>query len=95
MNDEDYFIPRCLDAPKLLLLWEMDTALIFILTFIIFGLLNLFFTGFFAAYFISKGWVWFKEEGGNGLIWRVLYWYFPSFLIGVKLDSAVRIYFGE
>lgn len=96
MDDEnDYVIPRTLDAPKLFFLWDFDVACLIIFWVIIGVLLEMFFVGVILAYFSMRGYAILKDEGGAGLIMKLLYWYTPSSLWGFKrYQSYIREYTG-
>ena len=90
MNAEAFLIPRTLDDPKLMFIWEMDSALIAIVT-VFFGLMTeMVVLGLVAAYFLTKGYNKLKEEGGKGLIVRICYWFLPNFGIGRSVASHIR-----
>jgi len=94
-SENNFWIPRNLDAGKLLFVWEADSAFIFIFFLIMGGLLNMFLLGAALAVFISKGYQYLKEEGGRGLILKILYWYTPSDLWLTKRNpSHIREFTG-
>lgn len=76
--EQEYWIPRNLDASKMFFIWELDRAMVAILSLIILSTFGLYFTGVIVTYFISKGYAHLKEEGGQGLVIRLLYWVTPS-----------------
>lgn len=93
MDNDDYWIPRNLDAPNLFFLWEADSAMIVILFLILGGTLNMFVLGVVLALFVGRGYQYLKEEGGKGLLIKVLYWYTPSDLwLSKKIPSHIREY---
>lgn len=95
MDEEaDYWIPRNLDAPKLFFKWELDSAIIFITILIVFGVLNMTVTGLVLAVLFGKGYAHLKEEGGRGLLMRVVFWYFPSDWLTRTGASHIREYLG-
>ena len=95
IDESDFRIPRNLEAPKMLLIWSLDSSMLFIVTLILFGMLNLFVVGFFAAYSLTRSYSYLKEEGGKGLIVKVLYWYTPSGLwFSKKHTSSIREFLG-
>lgn len=95
MDTDDYWIPRNLDAPPLFFIWETDTALIWIVWLFMGALLNMFFLGLFFAIIFGRGYARLKEEGGAGLITKIMYWYTPSELwLSKRLPSHIREYLG-
>ena len=95
MNHDDYWIPRNLDAPPLLFLWEADTAALFVSMVLLGSLFGSFLFGIASAVFCARGYRRLKEEGGRGLIVRLLYWYTPStVLVSRHLPSHIREYYG-
>lgn len=95
MDNEDYWIPRNLDAPPLLFKWEADSAVLFVMMLILFGVLNMYLFGMFAAFLSCRGYSYMKEEGGRGLIMKTLYWYTPSeIMFSNKVPSHIREYIG-
>jgi conjugal transfer pilus assembly protein TraL len=95
MNHDDYWIPRNLDAPPLFFLWEADTALLFVAAVLLGALFGSFLFGVVLAVLAVRGYRRLKEEGGRGLIVRLLYWYTPSeSWVSHHLPSHVREYYG-
>ena len=95
MDEQDYWIPRTLDDPPLLFMWEMDIAFIVICCLILGGLLNMFMIGVLMAYVIARGYAYLKDEGGSGLIIKILFWYTPSDVwFSKRLPSHIREYIG-
>lgn len=95
MEDEDFWIPRELDAPPLFFIWEADGAIIFIVCLLLGAMLNMFVAGLVIAFIIVKGWAYLKDEGGRGLLMKFLYWYTPSDIwLTKKLPSHIREYIG-
>lgn len=95
MDQQDYWIPRNLDAPALLFMWEVDTAMIVIFWLLIGGLLNMLPLGIMLAIAFGRGYSYLKEEGGRGLLVKVLYWYTPSDMwLSRRIPSHIREYIG-
>lgn len=95
MDDNDYWIPRNLDAPALFFMWEADSAMLFIGCLVLAGVMNMFLVGIVIAVIVNKAYGHLKEEGGRGLLMRMLYWYTPSELwLSKRLPSHVREYVG-
>lgn len=95
MTNEDYWVPRTLDDPKLVLFFEMDSSVLFISTFLVFGLFN-FLLGAVVASVLTRLYVQLKENGDKGLITQLFYWYTPSYLwLSPFWNSSVREYAGR
>jgi conjugal transfer pilus assembly protein TraL len=95
MDEEDYWIPRHLDAPPLLFLWEADSAILVVFWLIVGGVLNMFLLGLVLAIVFGRGYATLKEEGGRGLLMKILYWYTPSELwLSKRIPSHIREYIG-
>ncbi len=93
---DDYWIPRTLDAPPLFFIWEADNAMLFIFWVIMGAVINMFWLGLFFAVLFSRGYARLKEEGGKGLIMKILYWYTPSDIwLSRRMPSHIREYFGD
>jgi len=91
MNEEDYWIPRQLDAPNLFFMWDADNAMIVIVFIFLGGMMNMFFVGIVLAIIFGRAYARLKEEGGRGLLVKILYWYTPSdWWLTKKLPSHVR-----
>lgn len=94
-QEDDFWIPRNLDATPLLFIWELDTAMIYIVWLILGGVLGMFWLGLVFAIVFGRGYARLKEEGGTGLILKILYWYTPSELwLSNHLPSNIREYIG-
>lgn len=94
-NEDDFWIPRNLDAPALMFMWEADSAILVILFLILGGVLQMPILGFFLAIVVGKAYQYLKEEGGKGLIVKILYWYTPSDLwLSKRYASHIREYIG-
>jgi conjugal transfer pilus assembly protein TraL len=95
MDEEEYWIPRHLDAPPLLFLWEADSAILVVFWLIAGGVLNMFLLGLVLAIVFGRGYAHLKEEGGRGLLMKILYWYTPSELwLSKRIPSHIREYIG-
>lgn len=95
MDEQDYWIPRNLDAGALFFVWDADVAILFMFWMIMGALMNMFISGVVAAIFVTRGYSYLKEEGGRGLIVKLLYWFTPSDIwITKKLPSHIREYIG-
>lgn len=94
-NEQDYHIPTKLDAPPLFFLWEADSAVLVIAWVIIGALMNMPILGVVFAVVMGRGYAYLKEEGGRGLITKLLYWYTPSDVwLSKHASSNVREYIG-
>jgi conjugal transfer pilus assembly protein TraL len=82
--EEDFWIPRNLDAPPLLFIWEADVAFVYIFWFLLGGILNMVFLGIFFGVIMGKTFARLKEDGGSGLILKLIYWYTPSDILICK-----------
>lgn len=99
MNGNENYIPRHINSGMMLLLWEADTVIIAVTTFLIFAMLGSMWgtlLGMLIAYFLCRGWVKLKEEGGAGLITRLIYWFLYSRLVirSDKGNSEIKEYIG-
>ena len=96
MDSEDSFIiPRNLDAPPLFFIWEIDTALIYVVILILSLAMDMLFVGIVLAIAAGRGYAKLKEEGGSGLILKMLYWFTPSgWMTKNYLPSHIREYIG-
>ena len=67
-DDNNYWIPRTLDAPMLFFMWEADSAVIFIVWVVLGSVMGGFgfFIGILIGWISAKGYAQLKEEGGKG-----------------------------
>ncbi len=95
-NLEDYWIGRNLDAPQLFFMWEADRAY-FAMLWVLGGmLLGSTVLGVVAAMIFGRLYARIKEEGGKGLLPRILYWHTPSSLwLSPYLPSYAREFLGR
>ncbi len=99
MSDDldNYMIPRHLDAPRMALWIEADTALLGIS-----GLYIGFMTGRFLhlvvatafTMILARYYARIKSSGGRGLISQVMYWYFPGNKKNQPINPIIREYRG-
>lgn len=95
MDEDDYWIPRNLDAPALMFMWEADSAVLVIFWLIVGGVLNMFLMGVVLAIVFGRGYAYLKEEGGRGLLMKIMFWYTPSEIwLSKRVPSHVREYIG-
>ena len=92
-SDQNFWIPRNLDAPKLIFIWDADNAALAIIIMILTALLNMFVFGFILAIWCCKGYTSLKNEGGRGLMVKLIYWYTPL-LAKEKLPAYRREFIG-
>ena len=93
--EDNYWIPRNLDAPPLFFMWEVDIAAIWIIWLVIGGVMNMLILGAACAIIFGRIYGRIKEEGGKGLIAKLMYWYTPSELwLSKQYPSHVREYIG-
>jgi conjugal transfer pilus assembly protein TraL len=95
MNQDDFMIPRNLDAPPLMFMWEADSAAIYILFVFLGALMQMFLFGIFCAVVVGRAYARLKEEGGKGLLMKIVYWYTPSTWLTQRHPSHIREFYGE
>ncbi|MCB9063245.1 MAG: type IV conjugative transfer system protein TraL [Halobacteriovoraceae bacterium] len=94
-NNESFYIPRNLDAPPLFFIWEADTALLYLTIIILSLAMNMFVMGLLLAIVVGRGYSKLKEQEGNGLFIKMIYWFTPSKIISKNyLPSHIREYIG-
>ena len=92
----DYWVSRTLDAPQLVFMWEADRAYFSILWVLGGALMDNMILGIVAAAVFGRFYAYLKEEGGRGLLPRILYWYTPSsYWLSQYLPSYAREYLGR
>jgi len=98
MSESHDLIPRTLDDPPLIFLWEVDTACIFIIWCIlgaVLGNVGLLF-GVTIGFICAKAYTRLKDEGGRRLICKIMYWFLPSsHFISKRHPSHIREHFGR
>lgn len=95
MSVENYWIPRTLDDPPMMLFFQADTAILFITVFLI-GISFTVIGATILAFFLARIYVQLKENGERGFIMQLLYWYSPSeFWAAPIWSSSVREYCGK
>lgn len=95
MNEDDFWIPRNLDAPPLLWMWEADSAVLVVVCVMLGGLLNMLLVGILLAVLLGRGYQHLKAEGGRGLIMKTMFWYTPSvYWLSNRIPSHIREYIG-
>lgn len=95
MEHTDYMIPRNLDAPPLVFMWEADTAGVYVLFIMLGAIMQMFVFGVICAVVVGRAYARLKEEGGKGLLMKIIYWYTPSTWLTKRHPSHVREYIGE
>ena len=96
-NNEDFWIPRTLDAPMLFFIWSADSAIVFIVWAIlgaVMGGLGFLF-GIVIGFFFFRSYERLKEEGGSGLMLKILYWFTPSQWASIRNPSHIREHVGR
>ncbi|MDH5181919.1 MAG: type IV conjugative transfer system protein TraL, partial [Gammaproteobacteria bacterium] len=78
MDIARYMIPRHLDDPPMVFMWEADEAGTFIFLMLFGALFQQFIPGIVLGFFASRSLARIKQAGGRGLILRFLYWYTRS-----------------
>lgn len=92
---EDFWIPRNLDASPLLFIWEADIAFVHMAWIVLGGVLNMLAVGLVFSIMVGRAYARLKEEGGPGLLLKILYWYTPSeWWLSKDLPSNIREYIG-
>ena len=96
--EERFYIPRTLDDPPLFFMFQFDDAMVFIACVVICALMGtalMFIVGIVLGMTVAKAYGRLKEEGGRGLLIRILYWYTPSeWWFRSMTPSHVREYIG-
>lgn len=77
MKQEDYRIPRTLDDPGYFLIFQFDTAMVFLVVFLMCVAFNII-AALLLALIVVKIYVQLKENGDRGLVKHLIYWYLPS-----------------
>lgn len=93
-DSQGYWIPRTLDDPPLVLFFEFDTALIFVVVILLFGMISMLVGGVMAL-FICRMYIRLKDDGGKGMLIQAVYWYLPSDVFSKWLNSSQREYVGK
>lgn len=78
---EKFLIPRRLNDKAQFFIWELDTAIVFMVTIILFSLLFDAWGILIGAFVAIKATKWLnnlKEMGGKQIVMGFLYWYSPS-----------------
>jgi len=95
MDMTPYMIPRHLDDPPMVFMWEADEAGTFIFLMMFGALFQQFLIGLVLGFFSARTLARIKQAGGRGLILRFLYWYTRSDLwVKCRAPSFVREYAG-
>jgi conjugal transfer pilus assembly protein TraL len=88
-------IVRQLDAPPLFFMWEFDSVSLFLMCLLIWGVMGLPIVGVLMGLISVRGYGHIKQEGGAGLLVRLIYWYMPStWFISKRYPSYIREYVG-
>jgi len=95
MEMERYMIPRHLDDPPMVFMWDADEAGTFMFLMLFGALFQQFIAGVILGLLTSRALARIKQAGGRGLILRFLYWYTRSDLwIKCRAPSFMREYAG-
>ena len=95
MEVERYMIPRHLDDPPMVFMWDADEAGTFIFLMMFGAFFHQFIAGLVLGFLAARALARIKQAGGRGLILRFLYWYTRSDLwIKSRAPSFVREYTG-
>ena len=93
---QDYWIGRHLDAPQLFFMWEADRAYFAMLWVLAGMLMGSIILGAVGAFVFGRLYARVKEEGGQGLLPRMFYWYSPSmYWLSPYLPSCAREFLGR
>lgn len=88
-------IPRHLDDPPMVFMWDADEAGTFMFLTLFGALFQQFIAGVILGVLTARALARIKQAGGRGLILRFLYWYIRSDLwIKCRAPSFVREYAG-
>lgn len=96
MDLDNYRIPRHLDAPPMFLMWEADTAGIFLICLMASFMVESFIPAV-AGILLARGYARLKQDGSRGVLVHLLFWYTPSStsINGKKrIHSHIREYIG-
>ena len=86
-----YAIPRHLDDPPMIFMWDADEAGTFIFLILFGALVQQFIAGIVLGIIATRTLARIKQAGGRGLILRFLYWYTRSDLwIKCRAASYLR-----
>jgi conjugal transfer pilus assembly protein TraL len=94
MSQEKFYIPQHLDDAPKFLFWSIDEAMAGILPVTCGLILGLKLLTIPVAIFSFKGWKKFKGLSGDAGIRSMMYWHYPSNIIGVKVlpDSSIKTF---
>ena len=95
MDYNETHIPRNLNAPPMFFIFESDIAVGYIAIILVFSVMNMFIVGFFFAEMFRRGYSRIKNEGGRGLIMRMLFWFTPVQLSDNEVGSEYREFYGS
>lgn len=93
MNRHDYHVPRTLNAPPMLFIFEADSAMVWGVWILLGAIMGMPLMGLMMAEVFRRLYGKLKNEGGRGLIMRLLYWYTPLNL-GNGINSEIREFTG-
>jgi conjugal transfer pilus assembly protein TraL len=94
-DSENYWIPRTLEDPPLIFIWETDVVIVFAGVIMIFGVILKFpVVGVILSVYAAKSFARLKENGGSSLFSSFMYWYTPAQL-SKRYPSYIREYIGH
>ncbi len=96
MSLEKFYIPRHLDDAPRFLLWSIDEAMAAMLPVFLGIILGIGVLAPILAIISFKSWKRIKGSSVQGVVRRLIYWYYPKEVLGLKAtpDSAIRNYIG-
>lgn len=94
MSTEKFYIPRHLDDKPKFLFWSIDEAMSAILPLTCGLIMGLKLLTPVITIISFKGWKKFKGSNGGGALRAMMYWHYPSKMVGVKAipDSSIKIF---
>ena len=96
-NLENYMIPKLLDAPRMALWVEADTAILGasgLYVGLATGSLQHLFVSTIVTIVLARYYARIKSSGGRGLIPQFIYWYFPGNQRSQPISPTIREYRG-
>lgn len=94
VNESHVHVPRNLNAPPMFFIWEADIAMLWLTCIILGATMGMAPLGIMMAEISRRIYSKLKNEGGRGLMMRLLYWYTPLNLSQMGLNSEYREFYG-
>ena len=95
MDAAHFVIPRRLDDPPQLFLWDADEAVLFLFLALLGALLGQAVAGIVLAWLVGRAFARVKAIGGRAIVVRWLYWHTPSaWWCRTRAASHVREHIG-